>query len=143
MKFLFTTLPANFHFAPYLPGITLARNCDLMVHHGGYGSCQTGLFTGTPAVIIPTFSERESNARRVADVGAGEFVLPKIGSDGKRMVDMDELRISIARVLSDPSYLKNAQVQSQKLAAFGGPERVVQIIEDFVTTCPVINNAEG
>jgi hypothetical protein len=59
-------LPDNFCFERYLPGLSLAKRCDLMIHHGGYGSCQTGLISGTPAVIIPTFSERESNARRIA-----------------------------------------------------------------------------
>ena len=64
-------LPANFRHEAYLPGLAMAEQADLLIHHGGYGSCQTGLFMGKPAVIIPTFSERESNARRVAGVGAG------------------------------------------------------------------------
>ncbi len=69
-------LPANFRHTSYVPGLAMARKSDLLVHHGGYGSCQTGLFTGTPALIIPTFSERESNARRIASVRAGDYVLP-------------------------------------------------------------------
>jgi UDP:flavonoid glycosyltransferase YjiC (YdhE family) len=46
-------------------------------HHGGYGSCQTGLVPGTPALILPTFPERESNARRIRQMEAGNppFVL--------------------------------------------------------------------
>jgi len=48
----------------------MAERSDLLIHHGGYGSCQTGLVTGTPAVIIPTYAERESNARRIAALGA-------------------------------------------------------------------------
>ena len=83
-------------------------------------------------MIIPTFSERESNARKVARVGAGEVVLPKIGPDGKRMVDLGELRGAIERVLSDASYLEKAQTQSEALAPFGGPEKAVGVIEDFV-----------
>jgi len=56
----------------------------LLIHHGGYGSCQTGLFTGTPTLAIPTFSERESNARRIAAVGAGDFVLPTADVSGRK-----------------------------------------------------------
>ena len=37
-----------------------------MVHHGGHSSVMTGLSAGTPAVIISTSTERESNARRPA-----------------------------------------------------------------------------
>jgi UDP:flavonoid glycosyltransferase YjiC (YdhE family) len=126
-------LPDNFYFAPYLPGIQLAKKCDLMIHHGGYGSCQTSLYTGTPAVIIPTFSERESNARRVAAVGAGEYVLPKARNFWKNEFDLDELQEKINLVLSTPSFLSNAQIQSEKLASYGGPEKAVQLIEDFIS----------
>ncbi len=126
-------LPDNFHFAPYLPGLRLARKCDLMIHHGGYGSCQTSLYTGTPAVIVPTFSERESNARRVAAVGAGEYVLPQASDSGKREIDLEEFRETIKRVLATPSYASNAQIQSQRLASFGGPQTAAQLIEDFVS----------
>ena len=34
------------------------KRSDLLIHHGGYGSCQIGFCTGTPDVIIPTYSER-------------------------------------------------------------------------------------
>jgi UDP:flavonoid glycosyltransferase YjiC (YdhE family) len=126
-------LPDNFHFAPYLPGLRLAQKCDLMIHHGGYGSSQTGLYTGTPTVIVPTFSERESNARRVAAVGAGEFVVPKASGSRKREIDLEEFREKINRVLSTPSYSLNAQAQSQNLASFGGLHKAVRLIEDFVS----------
>jgi UDP:flavonoid glycosyltransferase YjiC (YdhE family) len=53
-------LPSNFRHAPYVPGLAMARRSDLMVHHGGHGSLVTGLSAGTPAVIVPTYSERET-----------------------------------------------------------------------------------
>jgi MGT family glycosyltransferase len=123
----FLPLPANFHYEPFVPGLLVAERCDLLIHHGGYGSCQTGLYTGTPAVIIPTYSERESNARRVAAVGAGEFVLP----DNKRQVSADELRAKVRQVLSDPKYTANARRVSDKLRAYGGPPEVARLIEEF------------
>ena len=46
-----------------------------MIHHGVYGSRQTGMFVGTTAVIIPTFSERESNAGRIVAQGAAEIAV--------------------------------------------------------------------
>jgi len=102
-------LPANFHFYPFLPGLAMAAHSDLLIHHGRYGSCQTGLYTGTPAVIIPTYSERESNAHRVAALGAREFVLPPPKGLGKRTLDIGELRSKIWQVLTDSKYKKNAQ----------------------------------
>src|SRR5271163_911623 len=62
----FGALPPNFRHAAYLPGRAMGERSDLMIHHGGHSSVMTGLAAGTPAVIIPTITERESNARRVA-----------------------------------------------------------------------------
>jgi UDP:flavonoid glycosyltransferase YjiC (YdhE family) len=126
------SLPENFHFSSYLPGLRLAEMCDLMIHHGGYGSCQMGLYTGTPSVIIPTFSERESNARRIASLGAGEFVLPKTNSRNKKEIDLSEFRNKVKMVLSTASYYENAGKHSEKLKTYGGPQKAAEVIENFV-----------
>ena len=127
-------LPENFHFSKYLPGLQLAEICDLMIHHGGYGSCQTGLFTGTPQVIIPTFSERESNARRIAACGAGEFVLTETMPDNKKGIDLLEFKEKVKKVLTTPAYLENAKKYSQKLKSYGGSEKAVKIIEAYINS---------
>ncbi|MCP4751907.1 MAG: hypothetical protein GY866_13515, partial [Proteobacteria bacterium] len=69
-------LPDNFRTTSFLPGFSLAKRCNLMVHHGGHGSCMTGVFSGTPALILPTYSERESNARRLVALGVAEQHVP-------------------------------------------------------------------
>lgn len=128
-------LPSNFRHMSYVPGIAMAERCDLMIHHGGYGSSQTGLYTGTPAVIIPTYSERESNARRIAASGAGEFVLPETDASGKRKtIDTSELRTKIERVLSDQSYRRKAGRISEKLKKFSGASKAANLIETFCAT---------
>ena len=124
-------LPDNFHHEPFVPGLAMAERSDLLIHHGGYGSCQTGLYTGTPAVIIPTYSERESNARRIAAVGAGEFVVPVEGRWGKKRVSTEELRAKVRQVLSDPSYSANARLMRERLRAFGGASEAARLIGDF------------
>lgn len=124
-------LPGNFYSAPYVPGLVMAERSDLLIHHGGYGSCQTGLYTGTPAVIIPTFSERESNARRIANAGAGELVLPTEGPAWEKRVNLDDLRAKIRKVISDSSYTTRAHQLSQKLRAYGGAFEAASRIERF------------
>ena len=124
-------LPLNFCYASYVPGLAMAERSDLLIHHGGYGSCQTGLYAGTPAVIIPTFSERESNARRIAEVGAGEFVLPAEGSGWEKHVNTDDLRMKVRKVLSDTSYTISARQASEKLRAYGGATAAAYLIENF------------
>jgi UDP:flavonoid glycosyltransferase YjiC (YdhE family) len=127
-------LPANFRHASYVPGIAMAARSDLLIHHGGYGSSQTGLFAGTPAVIIPTYSERESNARRIAAAGAGEFVLPSTDNSGrKKKINAEELRFKIERVLSDPSYRENARRAGEKMRQYGGAPEAARLIECFIS----------
>jgi len=125
-------LPKNFTFASYIPGITLANKCDLLIHHGGYGSCQTGLFTGTPAVIIPTFSERESNARRIADLGAGEIVIPFTNQTGVKQIDLDDFKSKVKQVLSTNRYNENAIKLSKLLKSYGGTNQAVSLIMKFL-----------
>jgi UDP:flavonoid glycosyltransferase YjiC (YdhE family) len=105
-----------------------------MVHHGGYGSCQMGLYTGTPAVIIPTFSERESNARRIADAGAGEYIVPSYDLQGSRHIDVSMFREKVIQVLEDPSYTENAERCSRELMKTGNPRRASQLIENFMAS---------
>jgi len=123
-------LPANFRHEPYLPGLAMAERSNLLIHHGGYGSCQTGLVTGTPAVIIPTYAERESNARRIAALGAGAFV-PVQSVSGKKHVLVEELRATVRRVLADPSFADNARRMSEKILAYGGASQAARLIERF------------
>jgi MGT family glycosyltransferase len=127
----FGTLPSNFHHASYLPGLAMAERCDLMVHHGGHSSVMTGLSAGTPAVIIPTITERESNARRVAALGAGEIVLPVDGADGEKLIDADEFSAKVHLVLNDPGYLRSARRIAETMRKFGGAREAADRIERF------------
>jgi UDP:flavonoid glycosyltransferase YjiC (YdhE family) len=127
----FGTLPSNFRHAAYVPGRAMAERCDLMVHHGGHGSVMTGLAAGTPAVIIPTITERESNARRVMASGAGEIVLPVAGTDGEKQVDVDEFSAKVHRVLNGPTYRKSARRIAESMRQLGGAQGAADRIEQL------------
>ncbi|MEQ1585399.1 MAG: nucleotide disphospho-sugar-binding domain-containing protein [Cyclobacteriaceae bacterium] len=127
-------VPENFRLVSFVPGLTMARHSNLMIHHGGYGSCQTGLVAGTPSLILPTFSERESNARRIALMGAGEYVTPQFNKKGSVDFDADEIRVKITEILSNPIYVENIKKWNQKLETYGGVKRAVSLIEDFIIT---------
>jgi UDP:flavonoid glycosyltransferase YjiC (YdhE family) len=123
-------LPANFRHEPFLPGLAMAERCDLLVHHGGYGSCQTGLHAGKPAVILPTYSERESNARRLAGLGAAALV--EVRRRGRnKTVDPVALRAAVHQVLADPSYRSRARALGDALRTRGGPARAARLIAEL------------
>ena len=125
-------LPANFRHAEYVPGLLMAERCDLIVFHGGHSSVMTTLKAGTPAVIIPTITERESNARRLASLGAGEVVMPVSGPDGEKHIDVAEFGAKVKRVLNEPSYRQSANRVSVSLRQFGGAQAAAERIEDLV-----------
>jgi UDP:flavonoid glycosyltransferase YjiC (YdhE family) len=126
----FVPLPSNFPHESFVPGLSMAERSDLLIHHGGYGSCQTGLYTGTPALIIPTFSERESNARRIAALGAGDYIVPKSDVAGKnKRVLPQELRTKMFKILSDDSFAAAAKRLSEKMKSFGGARKAANLIE--------------
>jgi UDP:flavonoid glycosyltransferase YjiC (YdhE family) len=123
-------LPANFHHEPYVPGLAMAERSDVLIHHGGYGSCQTGLFMGKPAVIIPTYAERESNARRMVALGAAALV-PVEHDRGKKRVAVEALRATVGRVLTDSSFASNAAQAGSQLRAYGGAAQAAHLIGRF------------
>jgi UDP:flavonoid glycosyltransferase YjiC (YdhE family) len=118
---------------PFNPGLTMAERSDIMIHHGGLGSCQTGIYEGTPAVIIPTYSERESNARRIVSQGAGEMVLPSCDVSGKnKKADPADLAAKVRTVLQNPSYKQNAARLKARLFEYGGAPEAARLIEKKV-----------
>jgi MGT family glycosyltransferase len=128
----FIPLPSNFRHEPYVPGLSMAERSDLLIHHGGYGSCQTGLYTGTPALIIPTFSERESNARRIAAQGAGDFVVPKSDAKGKnKWIMAQEVRAKVFKILSDDSFTVKAKRLSERMKSYGGARKAADLVESL------------
>jgi UDP:flavonoid glycosyltransferase YjiC (YdhE family) len=123
------TLPANFYHAAYLPGSAMAERCQLMVHHGGHSSVMQSLAAGTPSVMIPTITERESNARRLVALRAGEIVMPVETADGEKQIDSDEFGKTVKRVLDEPGYRAAARRVAASMAQFGGAQEAANRIE--------------
>ena len=124
-------IPSNFHLADFLSGPAIAARCDVMIHHGGHGSMINGLAAGKPAVIVPTNSERESNARRLASLGAGEFVLPTANPGMEKHVDNTAFASAVQRVLSTRSYTEKARQLGERISRLGGVRAVVRSVEEL------------
>ena len=128
----FGELPGNFRHAAYVPGPLMAERADLVVFHGGHSSVMTCLKAGTPAVIIPTITERVSNARRLASLGMGEVVMPVTDADGEKRVDVAEFATKVKRVLSEPAYREAARRVAESMKKYGGAQAAAQRIEGFI-----------
>jgi UDP:flavonoid glycosyltransferase YjiC (YdhE family) len=126
-------LPDNFHHAGYVQaGMELAKRSDLLLHHGGHPSCQMSLIAGTPAVLVPTYAERESNARRLEALGAGAIV-PVDSISGTKTVHAHDVRRVVERVLADDSFTAAARGAGERLRAYGGAIRAADLIEEHLS----------
>jgi len=125
-------LPGNFREADFLPGLSLARRCDLVVHHGGHGSCMTGAYAGTPALIVPTMSERESNARRLASLGVAELQIPVVDKTGEKRVSIAAFGETVRTMLANSSYRTKAEALSKRMGKYGGPRAIAERIESLL-----------
>src|SRR5690606_19870212 len=101
----------------------IAEDCDLMIHHGGHGSCMSSLIYGIPSLVIPTFSEREFNARQLEELGIGIFIPPT-------ELTSERLFLETEKCLENKSLYTNAKNWSRKLGekALGGPEKAKEHI---------------
>ena len=111
-----SSTPDNVTVLDYAPGQALARRADMIVHHGGHGSTLTGLTAGTPALVIPTYSERESNGRRTALLGAGLCLVPG-ERDGERVIEPAAVAEALRQLLTNIDYRRNAKRAGDDLAA--------------------------
>lgn len=102
----------------------LLRDCDLFVSHGGSATIGT-LLAGVPQLVFPGQYEQYITARRVGQLGAGEWFAPN---------DVD-VATRMAKVLAEPSYTKAARDYARHYEGYTPREqvrRIVKRIEEIV-----------
>jgi UDP:flavonoid glycosyltransferase YjiC (YdhE family) len=107
--------------------ISSAYRPDLIIHHGGHGTCLTALSAGIPSVILPTHSEREYNARNLAALGCGEFA-------PMHQADVAHVRRAIETVINNLAYARKCQQWSAIIAErrYGGADLAAGLIAQLV-----------
>jgi UDP:flavonoid glycosyltransferase YjiC (YdhE family) len=88
-------LPASVRVERWVPQAAVMPRAAAMVGHGGSGSTLAALAAGVPQVLVPLFVDGPSNARRVAELGAG------IALDGGPAADIGG---AVREVLAMPRY---------------------------------------
>jgi UDP:flavonoid glycosyltransferase YjiC (YdhE family) len=90
---------------------------DVVITHGGLGTCAGALSHGVPLVCLPLGRDQHLNAGRVEAVGAG-ISLPSEASP-------DAIAAALDLVLGDPAYQAAAQRVAEESRAAGGPPAAV------------------
>jgi hypothetical protein len=121
-----TKLPNTKFITCYTPPYIPNSYGDILINHGGHGSCMMALKYGKPSLIIPSHSEREYNARAMEKMHVA------------RMIPIDELtqivlEENIQSLLSDDSYKDNCNYwQEEILEDKENTSRIIKTIKDMI-----------
>ncbi len=72
-----TDLPATVRHFDYVPFGQLLPHAAAIVHHGGVGTVSHAMAAGIPQLIMPRSYDQPDNARRVKELGVGDWIKPK------------------------------------------------------------------
>ncbi len=113
-------------FTSWVPGPEL-YDSDLIIHHGGHGSCLASLVYGTRTLVLPTHSEREHNARQLSALGIGGWLDP-------RAIDSQMLHEEISRLVSNSVCQESATRWATTLRArhYRGEQLGADVIESHL-----------
>jgi UDP:flavonoid glycosyltransferase YjiC (YdhE family) len=118
-------IPANARVERWVPHSDVLPRADVVVTTGGTGTVLAALCAGLPLVVVPTAWDQPENAWRVAETGAGIRVPP-------RSCTPERIRDSVARVLADESFRRNARRLRADLAAHGGAAEAADLLVALV-----------
>lgn len=95
---------------------------DLVIHHGGHGSCLGQFLYKVPSLVMPTHAEREYNARICNKLGISEFLL-------RSELNKGNIISKITKLLSDSDYYLNINKWHGKVAdQINNLSKVVELI---------------
>ena len=111
----------NVLFVDHLPSHKVMPMVDVAIIHGGQGSVQTAIASGTPIVGIPLHVEQGLNVAMVEKHGAGIMQI-------KHDIDSHDILEKVERILKDPLYKKNMMKLSEYQNSVDGVENTVDVI---------------
>ncbi|MFI8874988.1 glycosyltransferase [Streptomyces sp. NPDC055243] len=109
----------------WLPFDTVARSCDLLVHHAGGGTALTGMVYGIPQLLVPNMPKLIAPSERLAAYGAARSILP--GDDTP-----DAVATAAEDLLTKETYRERARSLAVEANAMPAPAEVLNLIEKLV-----------
>lgn len=108
--------------ADYLPSHLVMPLVDLAVIHGGQGSVQTAVASGTPVIGFPLQTEQMFNLELIQSHGAG------INLPLQCLSQPERVREAVFTVLGDTSYTKNMEALQALQYKYDGSGEVARIL---------------
>jgi UDP:flavonoid glycosyltransferase YjiC (YdhE family) len=106
----------------HLPSHLIMPMVELAIIHGGQGSVQTAVASGTPVIGFPLQTEQMFNLELIQQYGAG------INLPLQRLSQPEKIRDAVLTVLGDVSYKKNMVALKKLQEKYDGPREVAHIL---------------
>ena len=114
-------LPPSVHVEQWVPQAAVMPHAAAMVGHGGSGSTLTALNWAVPMALVPLFADQDTNARLVAEAGAGVAL-----EGGPEAVS--GLTKAVSGLLDNPSYRAGAARVRDEIAALPPVDDAVAVL---------------
>ena len=108
----------------HVPAHLVNPMADVAITHGGAGTVQTAIHSGTPIVGIPMHQEQAGNVALVRKQGAGimlwkqELTKKHLASALERLINNDEYRKNMRRLKSDQDQVNGAANAAQEIVNY-------------------------
>ncbi|OIO01098.1 hypothetical protein COY52_06985 [Candidatus Desantisbacteria bacterium CG_4_10_14_0_8_um_filter_48_22] len=106
-------IPDNFIVRNFVPQLEILQKAGLFISHGGMNSVNESLFYGVPLLIIPQQIENLMIAKRLVQLKAGVYIMPK-------KVSPRNLLEASLRIMSDENYRNGAKKIGDSFREAGG-----------------------
>ncbi len=113
--------------AGWLPMDVAIRTCDLVVHHAGGVTSMTAMSAGVPQLLQPNMPRSYAPARRLADFGAAQVLMPGEDTPDRVVAACEEL-------LTDPSYAARSRELAAEIKALPSVVDVLGAVENLVVS---------
>ncbi|MGA7616099.1 MAG: glycosyltransferase [Thermoanaerobaculia bacterium] len=84
-------LPQGVRYEPFAPLHQLLPRAAALVHHGGIGTCASGLAAGAPQVVMPMAFDQLDNAARLERLGVGVRLSPRRFEPGRLSAALESI----------------------------------------------------
>jgi UDP:flavonoid glycosyltransferase YjiC (YdhE family) len=122
--------PARLRVEPWLPLGHVVPGCDLVIHHGGSGSCLTAAAYGVPQLVLPQLADHFRFAGKVAATGAGQSLMPP-------QCTPSNINAAVRALLGTPGFRDAAQQVRAEITAVPPVSGIVEVVEGLGQDRPV------
>jgi MGT family glycosyltransferase len=117
----FDNLPDNVEIHETVDQMAVLSIADAFITHCGMNSASEGLYFRVPLVLFPQTPEQGAVAKRAEELGAGIRL---------QSISEEDILDAVKKVLSDPSYKKNADMISDSFRSCGGAAEARAFLEE-------------